>query len=304
MSNKRTHGWKKLTILVLVVSFILALTGCIQYEANATIHSDGTIDFHILYATIDLSAMSDDTDSSDMNLDSGAAIDATIEKLEEYGWKADKYQKKVNDVDYIGFTCSKNGIKLDELDAELQKMKELDMGFGGFSLTKNGDTYILNWDMSSNTSDMESQGVDASSIAQYGGYMKFTLDLPDGAISHNATKASSDGTSLEWDLLSITEPAHVEFKLDSSDSKKGGKKDKDDEDDDDDDEDDDEDSGKKSKDKKSKDKKSKKSSDSSGLPAWALGLIIGGSVLVVAAVVVIIIVLVKKGKNKDQTPAA
>lgn len=85
MMNKSTRGWKKLTVLVLVVSFILALTGCIQYEANATINSDGTIDFHILYATIDLSAMSDDADSSGMDLDSGATIDATIEKLEEYG---------------------------------------------------------------------------------------------------------------------------------------------------------------------------------------------------------------------------
>ena len=303
MSRMKKHEWKLPVVLALVLSFILALAGCVQFDMSTTVNRDGTVDIHILYATVDMSSLSDDSDPSSGSVSSNDSIETTRQNLESIGWKTKEYKNNVNGTDYVGFECAKSGIDFDDLESEIQKANEKGLGISGFSLKKDGNKYIFNWDISSSNSDLESQGLDASTIAGYGGYMKISLAVPNGTISNNATTVSSDGKSLEWDLFSCTESPNAEFTIDAIGDDDDEDEDEDDEDDDDEDEDDEEESGKKSK--KSKDKKSKKSdSDDDGMPVWVIGLIIGGSVLVVAAVVVIIIVVVKKKKNNGDAPAA
>ncbi|MBO4688166.1 MAG: hypothetical protein J5636_06595 [Clostridiales bacterium] len=301
MSKTKQRKWKMPIVLVLVLSFVMALTGCIQFEMSTTVNRDGTVDIHILYATIDMSSMSDDSSSGSM--DTTGSIETTRQNLEAIGWKTKEYKNNINGTDYIGFECAKNGINIDDIESEIKQASDKGLGISGFTLKKDGDKYIFNWDISSSNSDLESQGLDASTIAGYGGYMKISLSAPNGTLSNNATTVSADGKTLEWDLFSCTESPHAEFTLDvvdDDDDEDDEDEDDEDEDDEDEDEDDDEDSGKKSK----KSKNSKKSdSDDDGMPVWVIGLIIGGSVLVVAAVVVIIIVVVKKKKNGDSTAA-
>ncbi|MBR5974869.1 MAG: hypothetical protein IK020_06765 [Clostridiales bacterium] len=296
---------KKLSVFVLVLSFILALTGCVQFELSTTVNRDGTVDIHILYATIDLSSLSGDSDPSSSSVNVADANAETMKKLEEIGWKTKEYKANINGTDYVGFECAKNGINIDDVPSEVDKANEAGLGMKGFSLKKDGDKYVFDWDIASSNSDLESQGLDASTIAEYGGFMKVSLSVPNGTLKDNAMSVASDGT-LEWDLFSCTESPHAEFTIDAGlvdddddddDDKKGGKKDKDDDDDDEDE--DDEVSGSKSK----KSKKSKNSNSDDGMPVWVIGLIIGGSVLVVAAVVVIIIVAVKKKKNNGDVTA-
>ena len=302
--SKKSFFLKRGAVIVLVLSFLMGLCGCIQYEAHAEVNDDGTMDFGLLYAVIDLSDLGGDSDDSSMDMTQ--SLDTIKDALGKDGWDITDYQTNTNGQNYVGFRIEKHDIPIDKFQEELDKMKEAGMDMGNFTITKDGDTYKLEWDMSSSMSSMSSSGADSASLSQYGGFMRFTLNLPNAALKDNATKTSDDGCSLTWDITTMKDPMRAEFTLDGSskdddddDDDKGskkGKKDKDDDDDEDEDDSDKKDSKKKSS------KKSKKSSDD-GMPTWLLIVIIGGGVLVVGAVVAVIIVAVKKSK-KDETPNA
>ena len=305
--SKKSFFWKRGAVIALVLTFLMGLCGCIQYEAHAEINEDGTMDFGLLYAVIDLSSLG--TDSDDSSMDMTSSLDMMKDTLKKAGWDVTDYQTNSGGQAYVGFRIEKHDIPLDKFQEELDEMKEAGMDMGNFTITKNGDTYKMEWDMSSSMGDMSNNGVDSASLSQYGGFMKFTMNLPSSALKDNATKTSDDGCSLTWDITTMTEPMRVEFTLDGSskddddddDDDDKGKKDKDDDDDEDEDEDED-DSGKKGSKKKSS-KKSKKSSSDDGMPTWLLITIIAGGVVVVGAVVTVIVVAVKKGK-KNETPNA
>lgn len=299
--SKKTFFWKRGAVIVLVLTFLMGLCGCIQYEAHAEVHEDGTMDFGLLYAVMDMSELMGDDDSSSMDMT--GSLDVIKDTLGKDGWDVTDYKTNTNGQAYVGFRIEKHNIPIDKFQEELDKMKEAGMDMGNFTITKDGDTYKMEWDMSSSMNTMSSSGADSASLSQYGGFMKFTLNLPGAALKDNATKTSDDGTSLTWDIITMNEPMRVEFTLDASskdddDDDKGSKKGKKDKDDDEDD-DEDEETGKKS----SKKSKSKKSSKDDGMPTWLLITIIAGGVLVVGAVVVVIIVVVKKGKNKENPNA-
>ena len=303
--SKKSFFLKRGAVIVLVLSFLMGLCGCIQYEAHAEVNDDGTMDFGLLYAVIDLSDLGGDSDDSSMDMTQ--SLDAIKDALGKDGWDITDYQTNTNGQNYVGFRIEKHDIPIDKFQEELDKMKEAGMDMGNFTITKDGDTYKLEWDMSSSMNSMSSSGADSASLSQYGGFMRFTLNLPNAALKDNATKTSDDGCSLTWDITTMKDPMRAEFTLDGSskdddddDDDKGSKKDKKDKDDDDDEDEDDSDS--KSSKKKSS-KKSKKSSSSDGMPTWLLITIIAGGVLVVGAVVAVIIVAVKKSK-KDETPNA
>ena len=302
--SKKSFFLKRGAVIVLVLSFLMGLCGCIQYEAHAEVNDDGTMDFGLLYAVIDLSDQGGDSDDSSMDMTQ--SLDAIKDALGKDGWDITDYQTNTNGQNYVGFRIEKHDIPIDKFQEELDKMKEAGMDMGNFTITKDGDTYKLEWDMSSSMNSMSSSGADSASLSQYGGFMRFTLNLPNAALKDNATKSSDDGCSLTWDITTMKDPMRAEFTLDGSskdddddDDDKGSKKGKKDKDDDDDEDEDD--SDKKGSKKKSS-KKSKKSSDD-GMPTWLLIVIIGGGVLVVGAVVAVIIVAVKKSK-KDETPNA
>ena len=302
--SKKSFFLKRGAVIVLVLSFLMGLCGCIQYEAHAEVNDDGTMDFGLLYAVIDLSDQGGDSDDSSMDMTQ--SLDAIKDALGKDGWDITDYQTNTNGQNYVGFRIEKHDIPIDKFQEELDKMKEAGMDMGNFTITKDGDTYKLEWDMSSSMNSMSSSGADSASLSQYGGFMRFTLNLPNAALKDNATKSSDDGCSLTWDITTMKDPMRAEFTLDGSskdddddDDDKGSTKSKKDKDDDDDEDEDD--SDKKGSKKKSS-KKSKKSSDD-GMPTWLLIVIIGGGVLVVGAVVAVIIVAVKKSK-KDETPNA
>ena len=85
------------------------------------------------------------------------------------------------------------------------------MGFEKFTLKKDGETYIIDWDVTSTQEKAEGNQLESGTIKMGGGYMQFELELPAGAKKHNAYK-EDDGV-YTWNMLDMKEPIHCEFTL-------------------------------------------------------------------------------------------
>lgn len=67
-------------------------------------------------------------------------------------------------------------------------------------------------------SDYEESGSYFAILKNYGGYMKFNVELPVKPVNHNATSVSEDGKILTWDLTKLgpNDTVHAEFDMPSS----------------------------------------------------------------------------------------
>ncbi|MBO4473918.1 MAG: hypothetical protein J5750_03290 [Clostridiales bacterium] len=270
--EKMMEKMKKMFALMMVIAIILCFSGCVRYKVTAKVNKDGTIDVTFLYAQIDSSDMMGSGEvegfadaEDDENWGDELTIDGDDEgddeeddelraKFEAAGWTVEDYADETKSSQkYYGYTATKNGIKLDELGAEFEKLgitSEL------FTLEEKDGKYTLDWDTSSNTKEASDQlaemGLEITMLKSYGGYMTFTLELPGKAKEQNATKV--DGKVYEWDMFKMNEPIHCVFDL------KGD-----------------------------------------GIPAWVIGVIVGG-VIIVAGVIVAIVLMSKKKKIDDEKP--
>ncbi len=192
---ERTRTRKILTAIILVCSILLCLTGCIRYEVKTRINADGTADFRMVYAIADVAGDANTTDS-------------TQKKFVNAGWDVEKYEETDGNTKYTGFTASIKGIALEDIEKE---MKKVDMD--GFKVEEESDgVYTLRWDASSNTDDAKNQGVSADYLTQYGGYMRFILELPGKVIETNG-RDSTDGKTIEWNLMDVSSPCYAKFNL-------------------------------------------------------------------------------------------
>ena len=209
--------WKKLSAISLIGAIVLCFSGCIRYNASATFYKDGDdrkVDIKILYATVDMSQYGDG--EGEVTTD-----DDELEGVEDLGWEVEEYDgEKDDDQTYIGCTISKEGIDVEDLEDELKALNEFDLGFEKFTFEiDDDDLCIIDWDVSSNSDEATNSGVSSESLAQYGGYMKFVLELPDGCEDENST--DSKGNTFEWDFFQMEEPIHAEFYVNGSASKGG-----------------------------------------------------------------------------------
>ena len=198
--EKRTNfsRIKKFSAVMLVFAIIFCLTGCIRYEAKAAVKKDGTCDFSFTYAI-----------STQLGDDMSSSTDSAAEAFEGTDWEVEDYDEK----GFAGFTATLNDVALEDLQDEL----EATGSFKGFSLEYDEDeeTYTLEWDASSVSSDASGQGVTADYLEQYDGYMKFVLELPGKVIESNGEE-SNGGKKIEWNLFGLDEAIHAEFNLKSS----------------------------------------------------------------------------------------
>lgn len=189
-----TKRWLKISVIMMIFTMILSFSGCLRYKTTATVHKDGTVDVEILYAVID-------------SADSGSVDWDAIKSVSKIGWTVEEYYDNSDDYVYRGYTLSKDGIVLTDLADELIATN---LGFEGFTLKQEDETYILNWDASSETSSASSSGGSSNSLESMDGYMKFILKVPGAVESDNAT--SRKGKTLEWDLIETPAP-FCKFKL-------------------------------------------------------------------------------------------
>lgn len=192
-------SFKKFIAAFMVFAMLLALAGCVRYSVGCTVNSDGTVNLTYLYALSDL---------TDSNGDSG--WEEEKKQFTSKGWATRDYTGDggSDSSSYNGFIASKGGIPIDEVETEIHALGE---GFELFTLTYDDGVYTLDWDTESVNQMVSDGGSSMGDLATYGGYMKFSLELPNKPISENATKTK--GSVMEWDLSKVNEPVHCEFEL-------------------------------------------------------------------------------------------
>lgn len=197
---------RRIVALCLALVLILSLTACIRFEATVKINKNGTADVRMLMAASDALASMGDGD-----------VGLSEEEIAEYKAKGFEYEEYVDsDAGYTGYILSRKGVDLqsgknsnDEtgmesiLDGDLFKVdgKHVTIDFAPMS-----------------DSDYEESGPYLPMLKNYGGYLKFNLELPVKPTNHNATIVSEDGKTLTWDLTKFkaNESVHAEFDMPSS----------------------------------------------------------------------------------------
>ena len=202
---------KKVLSVALLMLFIMCFTGCMRINYTVDVQKDGTADLYMTYAVMNTDLSTDGEESSSTASPRDQFGDEMSE-LEESGWKVSDY---VED-DYIGYTCNKTGIPLEDVAKEFNGTSndEVEMSSDVFSIVKDGSSYTLKWDLGESEEEAEESGEDYSSyLTTYGGYATFTLKLPNKAKSSNATTVSDDGKTLEWDLTKVDGTIDAKFSL-------------------------------------------------------------------------------------------
>ncbi len=199
---------------MLVFAIIFCLTGCLRYETTASVHKDGTVDFSVIYAVADLSEEYGDEYAPDTE-----GNEEKMEALEDLGWEVEDYEEKFSGTNYVGIKATLEGVDLEDLQDELTNpdLKAAGFDFSTFTLEEDDGVYYLEWDVSGNVSSAESQSIDMDSLEQYGGCMKFVLELPGKVIESNGEE-SSGGKEVEWNFFEMDEAIYAEFDLSVSNS--------------------------------------------------------------------------------------
>ncbi len=193
---------KKVCLTILCVLCMIICSGCMRFDTTLDIKSDGKVDVSMVYAVMNM-----DTEGADPTEDE--SFDEAMNELTEAGWTAEKY----NEDNYVGFKCSKSGLPLDNLQESLQDAEQnMEMNEGGLSIQKDGNNYVLDWDVLGEEGNEELESY-KSYFSTYGGYMQVRIKLPNKPKNHNATSTEDGGKTLIWDLLTIKENIHVEFSL-------------------------------------------------------------------------------------------
>ena len=201
MEKRKVQRIKKLSAVMLVFAIIFCLTGCLRYEAKASVKKDGTCDFSFTYAI--------DTSLAGENAGSGTEDAAKAFENSDSDWDLEDYK----DGNFKGFTATLSDIALEDLEDELAATGS----FKDFSLTydEDSESYTLDWEVTSVTNEAKSSQISADTLEQYNGYMKFVLELPGKVIESNGEEKNG-GKTVEWNLFDVEDSIHAEFNLKSS----------------------------------------------------------------------------------------
>ena len=197
---------KKIIALCLVLVLVLSLTACIRFEATVKINKNGTADVSMLMAASDaLASMGD-----------GESIGLSEEEVAEYKAKGFEYEEYADvDAGYTGYILNRKGVDLQsgETKGDETGMESI---LDGEMFKVDGKHVTIDFTPMSD-SEYEESGSYLSMLENYGGYLKFNLELPVKPTKHNATTVSEDGKTLTWDMtkLKANESVHAEFDMPS-----------------------------------------------------------------------------------------
>lgn len=222
---------KKVKYLLLLGLFAIITTGCVKFNANMNIKNDKSMDFSIIYA-FDKTVLGEDN----------ALKEEDFEEVKKQGFEATKYTEG----NYEGFKLTRKIANIDDVSSESDvifdmsgMMEEKEGNKYIFKIVKGTDknTYIakIKFDSSSSSSslsDTETPGevetgdeptsitgsndIDMSALTS-GLDLSFSVDLPNPAVSSNATKKENNNKKLSWDLTTSGEQI-IEFTFELSNS--------------------------------------------------------------------------------------
>lgn len=176
---------KKIKVLSLILVGLF-LVGCVKYEIGTTITSDKQVTFSITAAILEEYADSE-TELSD------------TESLEESGYTISDYSED----GYVGNTMSKTFSNIDDISTTTDTTIDLTPIISGeedltYLFVKDGNTYKANYtiNLAEETDDTDYSEYALSSIIK----MTYTVTVPNGTTSNNATSVSEDGNTLTWEI--------------------------------------------------------------------------------------------------------
>ena len=179
---------------VILFSFIcvLALSGCVRYDATLKFKTNGKMDVSVCYAILDM---------SDHDLDE-VVPDEQINEYKENGWEIEEYR----DGGYSGYIVRKDNVSVSELNGASDEFRSL-------KLTREGIDYTLDWDILDEKNDYNLASLYSSCVKVSGAQMRVKITLPAEALDDNATHVSRDGKTYEWDLLNFNDPDGIYLKF-------------------------------------------------------------------------------------------
>ena len=181
---------KRAGLILLTGLMLISLSGCYRLKATMNIDKDGFVDFDYYYAVNESLAGNNELEDIQLKLTD-----------QDDGWTREEYNKD----GYVGYEMSRKNIELDNYENY--------MNSDVFSIRKVGWKYVLDVDLKDFSDELTSNN--GSALSAYGGYAKFELNLPYRVKKSNASKVSSDGRKLTWNLLDMKdgEKIHAEFTL-------------------------------------------------------------------------------------------
>ena len=227
---------KKVKYLLLLVLFAIVTTGCVKFNANMDIKKDKSMEFSIIYA-FDKTLLGEGNGVKESDLAS----------MKKDGYSVEKYSEG----NYEGFKIFKKFANIDEVSSEEDviydlsgMMEEKEDNKYIFKVVK-GDkknTYIAKFKFEADTSSITDEKPEDEEITivnpdEYEGMdgttavadeeldissdmealmanmdLSFSVNLPYGAVSSNATTKENDNTKLTWKLTGEGEQ-FIEFKF-------------------------------------------------------------------------------------------
>ena len=243
---------KKVKYLLLLVLFALITTGCVKFNANMDIKKDKSMEFSVIYA-FDKSLMGEDNALKEEDMAEPKKCGFEVSKYSEGNYEGFKLVKKIANIDEVSseddVTYDLSGmmdegvcngkmfkvVKSEEKNTYIAKFK-FDANSSGTAtdddteVVENGvetttedtatpdDDEMLvgdedNFDLTSEGSNMDLSGL-MSNLD-----LSFSVNLPYGAVSSNATTKENSNKKLTWKLGSSEEQSiEFTFELKNNDS--------------------------------------------------------------------------------------
>ena len=234
---------KKAKYLLLLVIFALVTTGCVKFNANMNIKKDKSMEFSVIYA-FDKSLMGEDNTLKEEDMSEPKKCGFEVTKYSEGNYEGFKLTKKIANIDEVSaetdVTYDLSGmmdegvcngkmfkvVKGSDKNTYTAKFK-FDANSGtttddtetvenGVETTETTDAeatpdedYELtgdeeNFDLTSEGSNMDLSGLMSNMD------LSFSVDLPYGAVSNNATTQENGNKKLTW-KLGYTGEQSIEF---------------------------------------------------------------------------------------------
>lgn len=173
-----------------------------RFNTTITVKGNGKLDVSMLYAMMDM---------SEYGYEEEAFTESERQDLIDEGWEVEDY----NQDGFVGLLISRKNVTANELNESMQDSQSDFSGeLGNLSYTRHGLKYVLDWQVF-DSAEYEELRQFKNYFSMSGGYMKMTVVLPVKPTASNATSVSSDGKTLEWDLLNLgpDQSIHLEFML-------------------------------------------------------------------------------------------
>ena len=246
---------KKVKYLLLLVLFAVVTTGCVKFNANMDIKKDKSMEFSVIYA-FDKSLLGENNALKEEDMAEPKKCGFEVSKYSEGNYEGFKLVKKIKNIDEVSsetdvtfdlsgmmdegvcsgkmfkvtkgeekntyvakfkFDANSNNMTEDTEDEEVVENEvETAPATTTEEETPDEDEMLVgdeeNFDLTSEGSNMDLSGI-MNNLD-----LKFSVNLPYGAISSNATTKENDNKKLTWKLGQEAQEIEFTFELKNNDN--------------------------------------------------------------------------------------